>query len=106
MSRIQDILSKAERDGTVRRTRALATSTRRGRRTRAAGARVRGFGTGARTLHDEARLAPRRRGAARGAGQPCAVPAAAGARPGDAGIAGRAARPVTPAMRRSKARRA
>ena len=57
MSRIQDILSKAERDGTVRRTRAL--SDEYASRPADEGVPARAFvdsAPAARTLHDEARL--------------------------------------------------
>ena len=57
MSRIQDILSKAERDGTVRRTRAL--SDEYASRPADEGVQARAFvdsAPAARTLHDEARL--------------------------------------------------
>ena len=57
MSRIQDILSKAERDGTARRTRAL--SDEYASRPADEGVQARAFvdsAPAARTLHDEARL--------------------------------------------------
>ena len=57
MSRIQDILSKAERDGTARRTRAL--SEEYASRPADNGVQARAFvesAPAARTLHDEARL--------------------------------------------------
>ena len=57
MSRIQDILSKAERDGTARRTRGL--SDEYGSRPADEGVQARAFvdsAPAARTLHDEARL--------------------------------------------------
>lgn len=57
MSRIQDILSKAERDGTVRRTRALGDEY--ASRPADEGVQARAFvdsPPAARTLHDEARL--------------------------------------------------
>src|SRR5918993_6100579 len=57
MSRIQDILSKAERDGTARRTRGL--SDEYASRPADEGMQARAFvdsAPSARTLHDEARL--------------------------------------------------